>query len=283
MGFGHGKVSGRTLVGSRLRILDNCNVPRYALDCEWRNEWNHPGLGSCNKQERAQKSAFVSFNHGKSVWGVIFAPDSETFASASYRDETVCVWKGETGEMVLRPLKVNSEVNSVSHSPDGIKLTAGINKHIIIGNTETGEELLKIIQRAWRVAFTPDGLRLVCGNLKDIRISDVATGDIIKQFDAHCQKLSPTNHRSQWFQIGYHFLQHDDAVLRPDHFRTHRQATRAPQYRPGCGLFQGQIARRESESERELQQASLRKFRLFSPSLKILSARDDLRLTISRR
>ncbi|KAG2127395.1 hypothetical protein BD769DRAFT_1668034 [Suillus cothurnatus] len=124
--------------------------------------------------------------------------------------------------MVLRPLKVNSEVNSVSHSPDGIKLTAGTNKHIIIWNIETGEELLKTVQRAWRVAFTPDGLRLVSGNLKDIRISDVATGDIIKQFDAHCQKLSPTNHRSQWFQIGYHFLQHDDAVLRPDHFRTHR-------------------------------------------------------------
>jgi WD40 repeat protein len=74
---------------------------------------------------------------------------------------------------------------SVTYSPDGKKLAAGTHEHIIVWNTKTGKELLKIEQRAYRVAFTPDGLRLVSGNQRDIRISDATTGDIIKQFDAH--------------------------------------------------------------------------------------------------
>jgi hypothetical protein len=117
---------------------------------------------------------------------VIFAPDSETFASASY-DATVCVWKRETGEILFGPLKVGYSALSVSYSPDGTKLAAGTDKHIIVWNTKTGKELLKIEQRAYRLAFTPDGSRLVSGNLKDIRISDATTGDIIKQFDVHAE------------------------------------------------------------------------------------------------
>ncbi|KAG2338805.1 WD40 repeat-like protein [Suillus weaverae] len=128
----------------------------------------------------------VSFEGRKGgIQGVVFAPDSETFASAS-GDETVCVWKRETGKIVLGPLKMGSWAHSVSYSPDGKKLAAGTEEHIIVLKTETGEELLKIEQRAWRVAFTPDG-RLVSGNYKDIRISDATTGDIIKQFDAHTE------------------------------------------------------------------------------------------------
>jgi WD40 repeat protein len=124
--------------------------------------------------------------HEEEVWdpSVIFAPDSETFASASL-DKTVCVWKRKTGEIVLGPLKVGSDANSVAYSPDGKKLAAGTDKHIIVWNTKTGKELLKIEQRAFRVAFTPDGLRLISGNTSDIQISDATTGAIIKQFDAH--------------------------------------------------------------------------------------------------
>ncbi|KAG2739262.1 WD40 repeat-like protein [Suillus brevipes Sb2] len=127
----------------------------------------------------------VSFKgHGKTIMSVVFAPDSKTFASAS-NDKTVCVWKRETGEIVLGPLNVGSWANSVSYSPEGTKLAAGTEEHIIVWNLKTGKELLKIEQRAWQVAFTPDGLRLVSGNRKDIRISDATTGNIIKQFDAH--------------------------------------------------------------------------------------------------
>jgi WD40 repeat protein len=127
----------------------------------------------------------VSFKgHHDRVYDVVFAPDSKTFASASW-DQTVCVWKRETGEIVFGPLKVGSYAFSVTYSPDGTKLAAGTDKHIIVWNLKTGKELLKIEQRAWRVAFTPDGLRLVSGDLNDIRISDATTGDIIKQFDAH--------------------------------------------------------------------------------------------------
>ncbi|KAG2337040.1 WD40 repeat-like protein [Suillus weaverae] len=129
----------------------------------------------------------ISFKgHEDGIWGVIFAPDSETFASASW-DKMLCVWKREMGIIVLAPLNVGSWANSVSYSPDGKKLAAGTNNHIIIWNTKTGEELLKIEQQAVRVAFTPDGLRLISGNHKDIQILGATTGaqDIIKQFDPH--------------------------------------------------------------------------------------------------
>ncbi|KIK37077.1 hypothetical protein CY34DRAFT_477020 [Suillus luteus UH-Slu-Lm8-n1] len=138
-----------------------------------------------NKTESELKRVPVLFKgHGSAFWGVVFAPDNETFASASL-DQTVCVWKRETGEIVFGPLKVGSYAFSVAYSPDGTKLAAGTDKHIIIWNLKTGKELLKIEQRAFRVTFTPDGLRLISGDRKDIRISDATTGDIIKQFDAH--------------------------------------------------------------------------------------------------
>lgn len=141
-----------------------------------------------NKPELKRVS--ISFKgHEGCVRGIVFAPDSETFASASV-DKTVCVWKRETGKIALGPFRVGSGANFVSYSPDGRKLTAGTEKHIIMWDTKTGEELLKIEQRAWRVAFTPDdGLRLVSGCYKDIRISDATTGDTIKHFDAHSETL----------------------------------------------------------------------------------------------
>lgn len=56
-------------------------------------------------------------------------------------------------------LKLNSDANSVSYSPNGTQLiAAGTDNHIIVGNTANREELLKIEERVWRVIFTPDGL-----------------------------------------------------------------------------------------------------------------------------
>ncbi|KAG1827481.1 WD40-repeat-containing domain protein [Suillus subaureus] len=118
---------------------------------------------------------------------LIFAPDSETFASTTW-DSTVCVWKRETGKMILGPLEVGSHAFSVSYSPDGKKLVAGTQAHIIVWNAETGKELLKIEQGAYRVAFTPDGLHLISLD-GDIRISDTITGDTIKQFDPHTDDI----------------------------------------------------------------------------------------------
>jgi WD40 repeat protein len=67
--------------------------------------------------EAELKRVPISFNgHENEVWGVVFAPDSETFASASW-DETVCVWKRETGEIVFGPLKVGSYAFSVAYTP----------------------------------------------------------------------------------------------------------------------------------------------------------------------
>lgn len=135
----------------------------------------------------------VSFKgHENLLRGLAFAPDSETFVSAS-NDLTIYVWERETGKIVLGPLRLDSLPNSVSYAPDGRKFAAGTDKHIIVWNATNGEELVKIQNRAYRILFTPDSLRLVSIHLNKIRISDATTGDIIKQFDAHrenCQALA---------------------------------------------------------------------------------------------
>ncbi|KAG2050393.1 WD40 repeat-like protein [Suillus hirtellus] len=126
--------------------------------------------------------------HRRDIWSVVFAPDSKTFASASY-DKTVCVWQRETGKISLGPFQMGGEAYSVSYSPDGSKLAAGAETHIILWDSTSGEELLKIEQRAWLVTFTLDGLHLISGSFNDIRISHAATGEIIKQFDVHTDLL----------------------------------------------------------------------------------------------
>ncbi|KAG2350107.1 WD40 repeat-like protein [Suillus weaverae] len=124
--------------------------------------------------KRDLKRVPVSFEgHKGLIRGVVFAPDSETFASASWDETSWDHSKWAAGQTQCRTPRM------------GKKLAAGTDEHIIIWNTKTGKEMLKIEQRAWRVAFTPDGLNLVSGNRKDIRISDATTGDIIKKFDAH--------------------------------------------------------------------------------------------------
>ncbi|KAG2337434.1 WD40 repeat-like protein, partial [Suillus weaverae] len=76
----------------------------------------------------------ISFKgHEGGIWGVVFAPDSETFASAS-ADQTVYVWKRKTGKIVLGPLNMGSAAYSVSYSPDGKKLAAGTINRTIIWN-----------------------------------------------------------------------------------------------------------------------------------------------------
>ncbi|KAG2350114.1 WD40 repeat-like protein [Suillus weaverae] len=89
----------------------------------------------------------ISFEgHEGSVWSIVFAPGNETFASSSL-DDTVCVLQRETGEIV-GPLQVGT----------------GTDEHIIVWNTASREELLKIQQWAWQGAFTPDDHRLVSGS-----------------------------------------------------------------------------------------------------------------------
>ncbi|OAX40775.1 WD40 repeat-like protein [Rhizopogon vinicolor AM-OR11-026] len=121
---------------------------------------------------------------------IVFAPDSETFASASY-DHTVRVWLRETGETVqvleLDPPPPSTLLYSVSYSPDGSKLVAGYIMHmqqLVVWNAASGEDILKI-RSCCRAAFTADGLRLVSADGSGIRISDASTGVLINQLDTH--------------------------------------------------------------------------------------------------
>ncbi|OJA17648.1 hypothetical protein AZE42_10801 [Rhizopogon vesiculosus] len=139
-----------------------------------------------------RKRVPVSFQgHWRSpISDIVFAPDSETFASASY-DHTVRVWLRETGETVqvleLDPPPPSTLLYSVSYSPDGSKLVAGYIMHmqqLVVWNAASGEEILKI-RSCCRAAFTADGLRLVSTDGTGVRISDASTGVLINQLDTH--------------------------------------------------------------------------------------------------
>ncbi|KAG1817310.1 WD40-repeat-containing domain protein [Suillus variegatus] len=143
--------------------------------------------------KRELKRVPVSFKgHENAVLRMVFAPDNKTFASASW-DKTWAMMQTRCRTPRARP-------------PDGTKLAAGTDEHIIIWNPASGEELLKIEQRAFRIAFTPDGLHL---NPKGshtsayrclyvwirqnplptkVGVGDATTGDIIKQFYAHTDR-----------------------------------------------------------------------------------------------
>ncbi|KAG2052831.1 WD40 repeat-like protein [Suillus hirtellus] len=183
-----GKQVGEPLLGHDARVYAVSASPNgcWITSGGWNGSILIWEVATDNLKRELKRSPVAFKGHKNVVQGIVFAPDNKTFASAS-KDKTVCVWKRETGKVVLGPLKVGNIANSVSYSPDGTKLAAGTEEHIIIWNSASGEELLKIEQRAFRVTFTPDGLRLVSGSQNGIRISDATTGDIIKQFDAHTE------------------------------------------------------------------------------------------------
>jgi hypothetical protein len=54
------------------------------LNCEWRRKWKHPGLEGTNKTE-FEKEPVSCRGHENMVRDVVFAPDSETFASGGQK------------------------------------------------------------------------------------------------------------------------------------------------------------------------------------------------------
>jgi len=141
--------------------------------------------------------------HESSVTEVVFSPDGQTLASAGTSDDTIRVWKVETGELLKilkedtrwslssEELKIFSKdyyesVTDVAFSPDG-KIIASCNyKAIKLWDSASGRLLKMLVNHSdwiYSIAFSPDGKQIVsAGRDKTIKISDVATGQVLKTF-----------------------------------------------------------------------------------------------------
>ena len=126
--------------------------------------------------------------HTADVDNLGFSPDGKTLASASYVDNTICLWDVETGEHKRTLTGHTWDIRGIAFSPDGKTIVSGgaddsirfwdvhtgNQKHIITGHTD------------WvaSVAFSPDGKLIATGyDSRYIRFSDVNTGQPVKTFD----------------------------------------------------------------------------------------------------
>lgn len=132
------------------------------------------------------KSLGKHYGHEKRVWAFDFAPDNNTFASAS-DDKTVRIWTSGS-KKTIRTLELDAAVRFVRFSPDGTRLvTATLDPRgwqfparLQLWKTETGKPLVEFHGHRMAVnsaVFSHDGKELVsCDAEGQVCRWDIATG-----------------------------------------------------------------------------------------------------------
>jgi WD40 repeat protein len=103
--------------------------------------------------------------HGREVTALVFGPNIDRLASASY-DRSVRVWNLRTAQPVVTYSEFQDPVLSLAWSPDGKMLAAGaMNGAIRLLDPNTGKVLGEAghAKRVWALAFSPDSQTLASG------------------------------------------------------------------------------------------------------------------------
>lgn len=176
----------------------------------WISSWGEVGLWDLS----AGKSLFqnpgygVRSGHIGFSYGVAFAADGKTFATAGIQDGEVHVWDAANGNVLRRFATVQGRTmcHAVAISPDGKFLASGLRMTnsgerrsgwIYLWDLQSGKELWVIKEahgdEVTSLVFTPDGKRLISGGVKtdwregsgtmvsQIRIWDVATSKRLEE------------------------------------------------------------------------------------------------------
>ena len=137
--------------------------------------------------ESRQQTGELPTKHEASVSSVVFSPDGNTLASASW-DGTIILWDVATREPRGEPLRGHDDaIFGVAFSPDGKTLASGsYDKTIILWDVASrqpiGQPLSGHSDYVLSVAFSPDGNMLASGGGgSTIILWDVASHQLISQ------------------------------------------------------------------------------------------------------
>ncbi len=127
--------------------------------------------------------------HGNDVLSVSFSPDGKYIASGGL-DQTIKIWKTDTGKLVRTFEGHKSWVKSVVFSPNGKYIASGsLDQTIKIWKTGTGK-LVKTLKghkdSLLSVSFSPDGKYIASGSKDNtVRIWETDTGRLIRILKGH--------------------------------------------------------------------------------------------------
>jgi len=135
----------------------------------------------------------VLVGHSRSVNQVVFSPDGNLLASASY-DNTVRLWGSETGICVATLNGHSSDVNSVAFSPDGKLLASASSDYTVrLWDSTTGICHTTLEGHSdWvrQVAFSPDGKLLASASDDNtVRLWDSTMGTCCTILEGHSGRV----------------------------------------------------------------------------------------------
>ena len=117
-------------------------------------------------------------NHPATVDCLEFSRDGQFIATGSWRSNEVIVWRADDGA-IQKSFKAEGHVRAVAFSPDGKKIAAGCEDHLLfVWNTESGELISRINAHAlpvYDVSFSPDGKTIATcsGNWTEAKPGDI--------------------------------------------------------------------------------------------------------------
>ena len=127
-----------------------------------------------------------------------FSPDSSLLATGSVFDSLgkgeLFLWNVATGQQKKNFIEHVGNVYSLSFSPDGKTLAAGIDDTVHLMDAATGEisnTFPRKGRNVYSLSFSPDGKTLATGSDDKVRLWDVATGTIRTTFDTIFQEHTP--------------------------------------------------------------------------------------------
>ncbi len=131
------------------------------------------------------------------VESLAFSPDSSLLATGSVHNShgkgELFLWDVATGQQKTNFTQHEGNVYSLSFSPNGKTLAAGIDDTMHLMDAATGEmsNSFPHVGNVYSVSFSPDGRLLATGSDDKVRLLDVATGTLRTTFDTIFQEHTP--------------------------------------------------------------------------------------------
>jgi WD40 repeat protein len=124
-----------------------------------------------------------------SVWAVNVSPESTRFATGAGRNKRASIWNITTGERLVGPLELDSNVFGIKFSPDGGHIATACEDSIHIFDSYSGHQLITI-KSPLGFAMTPivwpsDGRLFTTSEGGKLKSFNTSTGSLIAEWKIH--------------------------------------------------------------------------------------------------